>query len=170
MEPVIDSPTPELTFAGASVTLPPGYTLSVQEKDNLQALGPAGETLQLRSSPTGLPAPALALLRRNRDMFLQVLSAQAPALVKQAVEAKAAAQSEIKTDGKVETSIVSIAAGSAIFASTSFSVGGAPFSLVLWLLPSAAMDAFIVISLASPGAVAEAPAKMAPLLASLRLT
>jgi hypothetical protein len=159
---------PPVAYAGASLLLPEGYTLTASDASGLTAASPAGDLLQLRAQPTNLPRPMRALLRRNRDQFLQLLSAQAPALLQQTI----AAQAESASVEGIQTQIIALPAGSALFASAQLTVRGVARTLALWLLAPPDLERFYVLSLSTVVAqdTAQVQTLMTPVLASLRLS
>jgi hypothetical protein len=158
-------PPAPVVYAGASLLLPEGYTLTSSDDSGLTASNPALDLLQLRAQPTNLPRPMRALLRRNRDQFLQLLGAQAPALLQQTI----ANQAEAASVEGIETQIIALPAGSALFASTRLVVRGLPRTLALWLLAPPELERFYVLSLSATASLPEVQTLMAPVLASLSL-
>ena len=159
-----------LSYAGATITLPDGYSLSESDANGLSARNAAGDLLQLRAQPTNLPGPMLALLGRNRDQFLQLLAHQAPALLKQAIATQAGEQAKPLSDRDITTQIVTLPAGSALFTSTRLIVRDSPRTLALWLLASAKLDRFYVLSISAAAESNAVQSLMSPVLSSLTLS
>jgi len=159
---------PLVTHAGASFPLPEGYTLGASGPEGLQASDALGGLLQLLAKPVSLPRAMLGLLRGNRDQFLQILGAQVPSLLMQAVAAQADAEPSAR-HSPIASQVVALPSGSALFASTQVFLRGQERTLALWLLAPPSLKQFYVLSLAYPGDLAQAQALMAPTLASLQL-
>jgi hypothetical protein len=154
--------------------LPEGYSLTAAADATLSAVNPSGDFLQLQVRPSNLPGPMLSLLRHNRAQFLQILGAQAPALLSQAVAAEAAKYSNAPLVPPVQlepidSQVVLLPAGSTLFLSTQFEIRGARRTLVLWLLAPDSLKSFYVLSLSALAPLAEVQSLMAPVLDSLRL-
>ena len=160
------SPT-VVTYSGASLLLPEGYS-SAASADGLLASNPHGDFLQLRAQPSNLPGPILSLLGRNRELFLQLLSAQAPVLLRQAINAQSA-QEATASFTPIASELISTPAGSALFASTVLSLRGTQRTLCLWLLASPSLAQFYVLSLSASADLSQVQTLMAPVLTSLSL-
>lgn len=161
------TPTP-VSLDSLTLLLPTDYSLTTSSTEGFQASNPSGDLLQLRTQALGIPRPMLSLLRHNRAQFLQILSAQAPALLKQAIAKEAELRSTPIDTAAIDSRVVNLPSGAAVCASTQITIRGARRTFALWLLSPPSLQDFYVLSLSAALDLVQAQALLASTLDSLR--